>query len=204
MGLVPEFFVLLGITIFLAMSLLSSFLEDELPSRFQYLFQATGAAGLGVLLLSQGFASTTRFWISIFYLASALSSIVGLNVYLALVRRRMDIASTFSETVTVPTFMISALFVSSFLAGGGEPSSSPASISTLAILVLVASLSLFGLLREVSRHVVNTPGERRSPATGPAPLPSVGSGITPEMSLSSLLREEWEASPKAERARNRA
>jgi len=37
MGLLTEFFMLLGIDIFLAMSLLSALLDKELPSTLQYL-----------------------------------------------------------------------------------------------------------------------------------------------------------------------
>src|SRR5436189_5972405 len=128
MGLVPEFFVLLGIVIFISMSLLSAFLEDDLPSGFQYWFRVAAIVGLGELLIGQGFVELMRFWLSFVYLALALSSVVGLNAYLAVVRRRMDIASTFSGTITVPTLMISAVFISSFLVGGGEVSISPADL----------------------------------------------------------------------------
>ena len=194
MGLVPEFFVLLGIVIFISMSLLSAFLEDDLPSRFQYLLQIAAIVGLGELLISQGFVDMTRFWVSFVYLASALSSVVGLNVYLWVPRRRMDIASTFSETVTVPTLMISAVFIYTFLGNGGELSFSPAAILTIAVLILVTSLSIFGFLRELSKHVTKGSGGPSLSPTGPAStLPS-----TPERELAlplpSLHGDEWEES----------
>ena len=47
MGLVPEFFVFLGIVIFLAMSLLSALLDDDVPSRLQYFLQIAAIVGLG-------------------------------------------------------------------------------------------------------------------------------------------------------------
>src|SRR5207247_6117973 len=112
MGLVPEFFVLLGIDIFLCMSLLSAFLDEDLPSRFQYLFQIAAIVGLGELLISQGFVELMRFWLSFVYLVSALFSVVGLNAYLSVVRRRMDISSPFSGTITVTTLMITDIFLS--------------------------------------------------------------------------------------------
>src|SRR5438034_9444657 len=99
MGLVPEFFVLLGIVIFLGMSLLSALLDDSLPSRLQYLFQIAAMVGLGELLTSQGSVELTRFWVRIVYLASAVSSVVGLNVYTWVPRRRMGLASTSSNTL---------------------------------------------------------------------------------------------------------
>ena len=192
MGLVPEFFVLLGIDIFLAMSLLSHFLDDDLPSRLQYFFQVAAIVGLGELLMSQGFVNLTRFWASIVYLVSALSSVVGVNVYLGLPRRRMDIASTFSETVTVPILMTSALFISSFLENGGDVSLSPAAILTLVVLVLVASFSIFGFLRELSRHTSKTPSESVTSPTDPASTPPWTPGTGLALQLPALQGEEWE------------
>src|SRR5438034_5425899 len=195
MGLVPEFFVLLGIVIFLGVSLLSALLDDSLPSRLQYLFQIAAMVGLGELLTSQGSVELTRFWVSIVYLASALSSVVGLNVYLWVPRRRMDIASTFSETVTVPILMISAVFIYSFLGNDGEVSFSPAALVTLAVLVLVTSLSIFGFLRELSGHITKVPGAPFSSPTGEA-LTSLGTSGTGLVLPPSLQGKEWEESPK--------
>src|SRR5207247_9427936 len=106
MGLVPEFFVLLGIDIFLCMSLLSAFLDEDLPSRFQYLFQIAAIVGLGELLIGQGFVELMRFRLSFVYLALALFSVVGLIAYLAVVCRRMDIELNFFGTIYVPELMI--------------------------------------------------------------------------------------------------
>jgi hypothetical protein len=194
MGLVPEFFVFLGIVIFLAMSLLGALLDGDLPSRLKYFFQIAGIVGLGELLVSPGFINLTRFWVSIVYLASALSSVVGLNVYLWVPRRRMDIASTFSETVTVPILMISAVFIYSFLGNGGELSFSPAAILTIAVLILVTSLSIFGFLRELSTHASKASG---GPLLSPIGLAST-LPWTPERELAlplpSLHGDEWEES----------
>jgi hypothetical protein len=194
MGLVPEFFVFLGIVIFLGMSLLSALLDRNLPSRLQYFFQIAAMVGLGELLMSQRLVNLTRFWVGIVYLASALSSIVGLNVYLWVPRRRMDMASTFSETVTVPILMISAVFIYSFLGNGGEVSFSPVAILTLAVLMLVTSLSVFGFLRELSRHASKgSGGPVLSPMGSASTLPlTPGGGLA--LPLPSLQGDEWEES----------
>ena len=194
MGLVPEFFVFLGIVIFLAMSLLSALLDDDVPSRLQYFFQIAAIVGLGELLMSQGLVNLTRFWASIVYLVSALSSVVGLNIYLWVPRRRMDMASTFSETVTVPILMISAVFIYSFIGDGGEVSFSPAAIVTLAVLVLVTSLSIFGFLRELSGHIGKAPGALMSLPRGEAST-SLGTSGTGLVLPPSLQGKEWEESP---------
>ena len=77
MGLLPEFFMMLGIDIFLAMSLLTALLDNDFPQSLQYLFQGGAIPGLGQLFISQGFitngiftrdpADVTRFWISVVY-----------------------------------------------------------------------------------------------------------------------------------------
>ena len=195
MGLVPEFFVFLGIVIFLAMSLLSALLDRDLPSLLQYFFQIAAIVGFGELLMSQGLVNLTRFWVGIVYLASALSSVVGLNVYLWVPRRRRDMASTFSETVTVPILMISGVFIYSFLGNGGEVSFSPVALVTLAVLVLVTSLSIFGFLRELSGHIGKAPGALMSLPTGKAST-SLGTSGTGLVLPPSLQGKEWEESPK--------
>jgi hypothetical protein len=195
MGLVPEFFVFLGIVVFLAMSLLSAWLDRDLSSRLHYFFQVAGIVGLGELLMSQGLVNVTRFWVSIVYLASALSSVVGLNVYLWVPRRRMDMASTFSETVTVPILMISAVFIYSFLGNGGEVSFSPAAIVTIAVLILVTSLSVFGFLRELSSHSSKVSGGPVLSPMGPGSTPPLAQGRGLAL-LPSLHGDEWEESTK--------
>ncbi len=190
MGLLPEFFMLPGVVIFLTMSLLSALLDDGVPSSLQYLFQGAAIAGLGLLFMSQGLihagilsrdpSDPTRFWVSIVYLASAISSVVGLNVYLAALRRNVALASTFTGVVTVPTLMISTIFVSSFLATG-DVSFTLATVTVLAAAALVMGLSMFGLLREASKRM--SPG-----------MPGVGLPLR----VPAMQGEEWEESPTKE------
>jgi len=202
MGLVPEFFIVLGIFVFLAMSFLSALLDDDLPSILQYLFQGAAAVGLGLLLLNQAFINggilsratgdPTRFWISGVYLSSAVSIVAGLNAYLAIVRRKMALSSAFSGAVTVPTFMISAIVVSSFLGTGGEVSFSPSTIFVLAVSSFVVSLSVFGFLHEARKHIRNPSGGLGSLPTGPASISvSIPVSVTPMQG-----DDDWEESRK--------
>jgi hypothetical protein len=195
MALAPEFFVLLGITVFLSMSIISALLDRYLPSILQYLFQGAAWAGLGELLLGQGLNGPTRVWAGIVYLALALSSLVGVNIRLAIVRRRMNIASIFSQMMTVPVVMISALLLSSFLENGGELVFSTASILTIGTAVLVANLSIFGLLREYSRQgTVRSGGLVSLPDS---PLPALTGNLSPGFVPHPLSgqEEDWEESP---------
>ena len=187
--------MLLGINVFLAASLITALLDRYLPSILQYLFQGAAGAGLGELLLNQEASSATRVWAGIVYLALALSSLVGLNIRLAIVRRGMNIASIFSQMMTVPVVMISALFLSTFLENGGDLVFSTASILTIAVLVLVADLSIFGLLREYSRQGTLRSGGLGSLPT--SPLPSLSGSVGPSFASNpqSSQEDDWEESP---------
>lgn len=186
---------MLGINVFLAASLITALLDRYLPSILQYLFQGAAGAGLGELLLNQEASSATRVWASIVYLALALSSLVGLNIRLAIVRRGMNIASIFSQMMTVPVVMISALFLSTFLENGGDLVFSPASIVTIAVLVLVADLSIFGLLREYSKQGVLRSGGLVSLPTSPLPASTGNVGPSFVLHPGSGQEEDWEESP---------
>ena len=199
---------MLGINVFLAASVITALLDRHLPSILQYLFQGAAGAGLVELLLSQEVTSATRVWACIVYLAFALSSLVGVNIRLAIVRRGMNIASTFSQMMTVPVVMISALFLSSFLGNGGDLVFSTASILTIAVSVLVADLSIFGLLREYSRHGSIRSGPVSFPTSAaPASTGSVGPALDlhrrSEQNIAlpqhSAQGEDWEESPSKER-----
>jgi len=197
---VPEFFTLLGIEIFLALSVLSGLLDRQLPSRLQYIFQGLGGLGFAQLLVSIGMVSgpastyQIRFWVSIVYLGFALSCVVGTNVYLFAGRRGATVASAFSSAVTVPFLMVSALFISSFL-GSKDVTFSPAAISTLGFLMVIASVSTFGFLREFSRRMYPAVGVGSSPV-GPLSIPPGTAGKGLAMNLSSAKEREWEESPK--------
>jgi len=163
---------------------------------------------LGELLLNQEATSATRVWASIVYLAFALSSLVAVNIRLAIVRRGMNIASMFSQMMTVPIVMISALFLSSFLGNGGDLVFSTAAILTIAVSVLVADLSIFGLLREYSRHgsirsgLVSFPTSKAPVLTGSLG-PTLDLHQRPEQDITlhphSAEGEEWEESPTREK-----
>ena len=218
--------MLLGIDIFLAMSLLSALLDDDMPSSLQYLFQGAALLGLGQLFVSRGFveigifsvdpADVTRFWISVVYLASAVSNVLGLNIYLAAIRRRMTLASTFSGTVTVPTVMTSLFFVSSFVDTRGEVSLTPTTGMILAIAALVSGLSILGFFRHAVRRLGGhlfgqMPSQSQLPtapegsavkanrrATKSVSRPSSPPSVASPLRISPKRGEEWEEAPSKE------
>lgn len=114
----PEFFILLGIDLFLTISLLSCLLDRHLPWQLPYLYQIAALAGFGQLLISRGFIDLfgdyMRFWYSLIYLIVALANIVALNAYLGLMKKLVSYARVLLFTVTFPAVSITAFFVSNY------------------------------------------------------------------------------------------
>ena len=121
---------------------------------------------LGLLLLS------TLFIIS----ASAL-------VYASMIyEKALDVGNTSG----VPT--------GSGSTASAEVSFTPATIMMLAGAALVVGLSMFGFLREASKHISNVPGGRGSSPTGPVSMSPGAPGIGLPLHLPSMQGEEWEES----------
>ncbi|HZD13019.1 MAG TPA: hypothetical protein VE177_05820, partial [Candidatus Binatus sp.] len=58
MGLLPEFFIVLGIAIFLVMSLIIVLFDLDVHSLIPYLFQGAAVIGLIQLFTTQGFINS--------------------------------------------------------------------------------------------------------------------------------------------------
>jgi len=114
----PEFFALLGIDLFLAVSLLTCLLDRHFPWQLPYLYQLAALAGFGQLLVSKEFMASfdvyMRFWYSLLYLIVALANIVAVNAYLGVIKKLVNYAKVFMFTVTFPALTLAALFLSSY------------------------------------------------------------------------------------------
>lgn len=126
-AMLPEFFALLSVDIFLLLSLLTCLLEDRFPRVVPYIYQIAALIGFGHLLVSRGFygffGEYMRFWYNFFYLLVALGNIVAINLYLAVERKMWALAKAWSGAVTFPITVISLFFVSnySYLQGSAFP-----------------------------------------------------------------------------------
>ncbi len=116
--ILPEFFALLGVDLFLLLSLLTCLLEERFPKALPYVFQAAAVIGFGHLLISKEFivlfGEYMRFWYSFFYLIVALINIVAINVYIATAKGMWTLAKAWAGTVTFPMIVISVFFVSNY------------------------------------------------------------------------------------------
>lgn len=116
--LLPEFFALLAIDLFLLLSLLTCLLDKRLPKTIAYVYQIAALIGYGHLLISKEFFAVfgeyMRFWYCFIYLLVALVNIVAINVYLAVQKKLWTLAKVWSGAVTFPTLVISLFFLSSY------------------------------------------------------------------------------------------
>lgn len=87
-------------------------------------------------------------WISIIYVAIAASNLVAMNVYLAVVKRKDALSSILTGVVTVPTFTVSAVLISSYLETAGQLVLTPSVVAILSVAAVAICISLSGFLPE--------------------------------------------------------
>jgi len=146
----PEFFALLGIDVFLAISLVSCLLDSRFPKAIPYIYQAAALFGFAHLLVSKEFITIfgdyMRFWYSFIYLVVALGNVIAVNVYFAFQKELWRLARFFLGIVTFPIVLISVLFVLDY-ANSMTPSAllfPRLPLETIS-LVLVASAVFLGI-----------------------------------------------------------
>jgi hypothetical protein len=182
----PEFFVLLGIDIFLAVSLLTCLFDKHFPPMLSYIYQLAALIGFGQLLVSKEFLPIfeeyTRFWYSIIYLAIGLTNIAAVNIYLAFTKKQINIAKVFLGAVTVPVYLVSAVFMNNYAQTAtysvlSIPSLSASSffIAVVALDTLVVGVGVYIFLRPKLLHVT-----------------AVGTAIIIAAGLYTLFRPEWQ------------
>jgi len=155
--MLPEFFALLGIDVFLMLSLLSCLLDDRLPKAIPYVYQIGALVGYGHLLISKEFfvifGEYMRFWYCFIYLLVALANIVAVNVYFAVARGQWGLAKIWSGAVTFPTIVISMFFVSNYTS---------VQEATLPLLTLQVGLVVSALVMGVSICLLLSPEAMRN------------------------------------------
>jgi len=121
----PEFFILLGLDLFLATSLLTCLLDKHFPWQLPYLCQLASLVGFGQLLVSREFLAFfdeyMRFWYSLTYLVIALATIVAINVYLGFMKKLLNYAKAIMFTVTFPSLAIAVFFIANYAQIAAHP-----------------------------------------------------------------------------------
>jgi hypothetical protein len=140
----PEFFLLLGTDIFLAISLLTCVFDKYFPPTLSYIYQLASLAGFGNLLISRTFLEVfdeyARFWYSMAYLAVALTNIAAVNIYLAYSKKQFTAAKIFLSAFTIPSYLVSTLFVNNYAQVATYPLLSIPALSPSSVFVPVVAL----------------------------------------------------------------
>ena len=163
-SLMPEFFMLLGIDLFLATSLLTAVLDKHFPDKLSYLYQLIALAGFGQLLVTKefmaSFADYMRFWYSFIYLAIAASNITALNAYLYFHKKARTLGKLYSLFATAPTLIISAMFIYNYAIEASHPIVTlpliPLEVMFISIFafdILVVSVSIYALVKPKWWHI---------------------------------------------------
>ncbi|MGB9134581.1 MAG: hypothetical protein WCC63_03205, partial [Candidatus Bathyarchaeia archaeon] len=111
----PEVFTLIGINLFLVLSLLTHLLGNRFPKALPYIYQVAALFGLGYLVVSKAFLvqveESTRFWYSFAYLTTALTNVVAANFYVAAAKRLWTIAKAWFGAFSFPSILATIFFV---------------------------------------------------------------------------------------------
>ena len=110
--LLPEFLGILGIDVFLVLSILACMFD--FPVFIQYVYHISAYVGFLQLWIDYAFAfaEETRFLICTAYLVIGLANIIFVNGYVGIREKRTLWTTTFLCAVTVPTTLISFSAVS--------------------------------------------------------------------------------------------
>jgi len=115
----PEFFSLLGINIFLALSLLTCLFEKNFPTAIPYVYQSAALFGFGQLWISKEFSQIfgdhMRFLYHTAYLSVAVISITAINLYLAFLKKQKVLSWIYCGTVVLPAVTVSLFFTSAYI-----------------------------------------------------------------------------------------
>jgi hypothetical protein len=183
----PEFFLLLGIDIFLALSLLTCLLDKHFPTALSYIYQLAALTGFGQLLVSKEFLQIfdeyTRFWYSLSFLVIGLMNIAAVNLYLAYSKKQYAIAQVFLGAITVPACLVSTLFVYNYVQIATFSIMSFPQLPTSSIFLTVVSLDIvvigvgvYMFLRPKLLHVT-----------------AVGATVITGASLYTLFKPAWQS-----------
>jgi hypothetical protein len=114
----PELFALVGIGIFLALSLLTYLLGGRFPKKLSYIYQIGAFLGFLCLVISRfiffGSDESIRLWYCYSYLIAALANIIGANIWLVFPKHQFRISKIWSIVFTLPSVFVAVLFVTEY------------------------------------------------------------------------------------------
>jgi hypothetical protein len=117
----PQFFLLLGVDIFLGGSIATVIFDQEFAMWLPYAFDVCAVAGFLELYFVPnyltGYPVEMQFYYCLAFAMIATLSILGANLYLFLVRHKGLLAGAFAIMATLPSVLSLAYFASDFVNG---------------------------------------------------------------------------------------
>lgn len=151
-GFAPQFFLLIGIDLFLAGSIAATLLEEYYPKNLAYVFDI--AAFIGFAQLWSGpqflgsFSDNLQFYYCLGFALIATISLVATNLYLGIIKRKKVLSAISAVLLTIPGALILLFFASVYV--NALPIDLPVlprfSWEQIYILFIIASMLLVLLL----------------------------------------------------------
>lgn len=115
----PPLFILLGIDIFLGGSIVTVMFDEQFPTALPYMLDFGSLVGFVQLVLGPqyltGYPAEAQFYYCMAFAAVAVLSILGSNLYVVFVRRRIKIAGVLAVVATIPSTLVTVYFVSAYV-----------------------------------------------------------------------------------------
>lgn len=148
-GTPPKIFMFTGINAFLVMSFSISVFDKQFPKLLPCVLQIATLAGFSQMRLNYTllFASMeTRFWNSLLFLAMSIVSVIMINLYFGIRKKKLSSAGILMGVFTIPVSAILFFVISAYTNG------TPISIPVLPVVlmqflgeILVASMIIMGV-----------------------------------------------------------
>jgi hypothetical protein len=114
-----QFFILLGIDIFLGEGILTVLFDEHFPTALPYVLEASALFGFVQLVLSSnylpGYPAELQFYYCVAYAIIAAASVLATNAYLALVRGKPILGGWFAIAGSAPAVLSLVFFASAYV-----------------------------------------------------------------------------------------
>ncbi len=162
----PQFFLLLGVDIFIGASILSVLLDKYFPASMSYVLDLASFVGFAELLIGPEFfstmSSTMQFYVSFGYTLIAILTVIALNAYLYFIVQAKRVGAVFATAATVPSMLATLFFTSAFVNG------IPVALPTLPAVSMQAVYTMFfGSVGLVGASIAVTTYVARPSASNP-------------------------------------
>lgn len=115
----PQFFILLGVDVFLGGSIVTVVFDENFPTGLPYVLDLLALVGLVELALTPqyltGYPVEVQFYYSVVYATTANLALLGCNLYLVLVRGQWMKGGAFAVAATLPSVIATPFFVSAYV-----------------------------------------------------------------------------------------